>query len=552
MPTMCFAPSSVVRMFAAFGVSLCLSLTLRTSAHADQPAAPAEEKPQPSDTAATSELPAVPAGSPSGPPVPTARARVLVLPVVIGNAPDPDPLLITSLVKGLSENPNWDVVSPASGDPLEALPLTTVSPDLLAQADAALADTANARAANDHATVVAALGPMMEKLLAATLEAPLGPSGAAVAMKLGSALLAAQAGAGLEQEASATAVTLKQLLPGRALGQAEGFSLVAAALLAATPATGATVQLTSNPQGCDVLVDGAKLGPAPVSLVLRPHTKYSASAVCTQDAGKRESFVRTIAAEAPSPDPETSAPKASTVTFVLDAMLPYVLERNPKGARLRFASAEQRRGLEEVYVPRLAERFGVTSVVLVSSGQFQSNDWLNARLYLSSGFKNRHGLARMESARAAALGRYLSTGRESPGVLNAEEAGNMVAASQTLRPLTGQTLQRSPWYTDVPGWSMLGSGAVAVALGIWANGKGNDKRTDAELNTRGDPIRRDQLNSQANNLKFWGNVGMYGGAALAGAGILLLLLPEYEETRGELYGLTPLPGGAAFNYSGRF
>lgn len=547
-----FSPSFVVRMFAASGVSLCVSLMVPTSAQADQPAAPVEEQPQPSEAAAAPALPEVPAGSPSGPPVPTARARVLVLPVVLGNAPDPDPLLVTSLVKGLSENPNWDVVSPASGDPLEALPLSTVSAELVAQADAALTDTADARATNDHAAVVAALGPVMEKLVAATSEAPLGAGGAAAVMKLGSALLAAQAGAGLEQEASATALTLKQLLPGRALGQAEGFSLVAAALLQATPAAGAAVQLTSNPKGCDVMVDGAKLGPAPVSLIVRPHTKYSASAVCTQGAGKRESFVRTIVAEAPVSELEPSATKPATVTFVLDATLPYVLERNAQGARLRFANAEQRRGLEEVYVPRLAERFGVTSVVLVSSGQFQSNDWLNARLYLSSGFKNRHGLARMESARAAALGRYLSTGRESPGVLNAEEAGNMVAASQTLRPLTGQKLERSPWYSDVPGWSMLGSGAVAVALGMWATGKADDKRTDAELNTRGDPIRRDKLNSQANNLKFWGSVGVYGGAALAGAGVFLLLLPEYEETRGELYGLTPLPGGAAFNYSGRF
>lgn len=521
------------------------------------PGAPQAESPAAPQNDGSDQAPRTVPGR-AGPPLPGARARVLVLPVAVGDGPAPDPLLVTALVRGLSENPNWDVTSPASGDTLTPVPTPSVPEALLAEAEAALVDSGPARTENRNAEVVAALSPTMQKLLDAVGAAPLGPRGTEVVLKLGSALLAAQIGAGLDEDASTTAATLKRLLPERALGQEQGFSIVASALLAAASAPGVPVQLVSNPPGCRILVDGHVVGVAPAKLELRPDTKYGAQAHCGEGQAATESFLRVIsvadrgAAAAAAEGGPVETPARPPVNLVLDAILPLILHESEGGVVLRFRDVEQRRAMEEAFVPRLAERFGVNNVVLASVGEFQSSPWLNGRLYLSSGYKNRHGLARTDPARAAALGRYLSTGRESPGVLNAEEAGQMVAASHTLRPLGPATLERTPWYKDAAAWSLVGAGALGLGLGLWADGEGEAKREEADLRTRNDPIRRDELQSEASTLKFWGGVGIYAGAVLVGTGIVLLALPEYEETRSAIYGLTPLPGGAAFSYAGRF
>jgi hypothetical protein len=82
--------------------------------------------------------------------------------------------------------------------------------------------------------------------------------------------------------------------------------------------------------------------------------------------------------------------------------------------RVRFSSSADRRQLEESYARRLAERFDADVVVLASVGELQGSDWLNARLYLKSGYLNRAGFVRLEAPRANALGRFLATGKDLP------------------------------------------------------------------------------------------------------------------------------------------
>ena len=99
--------------------------------------------------------------------------------------------------------------------------------------------------------------------------------------------------------------------------------------------------------------------------------------------------------------------------------------------RVRFTSPQERRALEESYARRMSERFDADLVVLASVGELSGADWLNARLYLRSGYLNRQGLVRLEANRANALGRYLATGKDVPGVLKPEEAGALVAAARS-------------------------------------------------------------------------------------------------------------------------
>lgn len=493
------------------------------------------------------------ADEPTRAPLPESRApgggrsQVLLLPVVIGDAPGPAPHLLEALARGLRENVNWDLRVPGPGSPLEPLPPGGLAEPIAVQVQSALEAAEPLRAAHEHVAVAATVSTAFQALVTASEAAPLGDRGTTLLQRVGAVLLAAQAGAAQQAEAAATAVALKLLLPGRPLGEAEGFTFVTAALVKAAPVNeGAPLVLQSNPRGCAIHVDGHLVGPSPVELVVRPGSRYAAEAHCDPDKqGVKDSFPRAVGIE---PDRATE-----TTTIVLDAVFPSVLTNDARGTWLRFADPEQRRSMEEAYVRRAAERFGASSVVLASVGEFQGAPWLNARLYLSSGYKNRHALARLEAARVVALGRYLSTGRESPGVLNAEEAGNMVAASRSLRPLGQVKFQRKPWYADVPGWVLLGTGAAGLSLGLWADAQGDDRRREAERNTRNDPIRRDELNAEASRYKFWGGVGTYGGAVLLGTGIVFLALPEMGDTHSELYGLAPLPeGGAQFTYAGRF
>ena len=145
--------------------------------------------------------------------------------------------------------------------------------------------------------------------------------------------------------------------------------------------------------------------------------------------------------------------------------------------RLRFSSSQERRQLEESYARRLAERFDADAVVLASVGELSGADWLNARLYLRSGYLNRQGLVRLEPQRANALGRFLATGKDVPGVLRPEEAGALVAAS---RPVDSAEPEVDPWYTDIAGWTFLGGGLVTLGFGRWINSGAEDKQDQAD------------------------------------------------------------------------
>ena len=136
----------------------------------------------------------------------------------------------------------------------------------------------------------------------------------------------------------------------------------------------------------------------------------------------------------------------------------------PRCASRRRTSAAQ---LEESYARRVAERFDADAVVLASVGELSGADWLNARLYLRSGYLNRQGLVRLEAQRANALGRFLATGKDVPGVLQARggrRAGGRLAPD---RPAPAPSVD--PWYTDIAGWSFLGGGLVTLGLGRWIN-----------------------------------------------------------------------------------
>ncbi|MDX2021092.1 MAG: hypothetical protein SF187_12705 [Deltaproteobacteria bacterium] len=498
------------------------------------------------EAAALAPVPAAAPSKPSGLP----KSKALVVPVVVGPVAPPPAALVEALAQGLRDNVNWDVTVPSASTPVASAQDPAAS---VAAVEAAATAVGRVSVDMPAAAVSETLAPAFEQLVQASMHAPLGTSGAEALVKVGGRLLSAQAASGQEEAARKTATDLKLLLPARTFREGEGVSFVAAALLQAAPTDGITAEFKANAPACAIELDGFEVGKGQATVALRPLSKYAAVARCPGKAGATEdSFVRVVSVSALQPAKEGEAPAAGPRKFALDASFPSHLRSTPDGLLLAFDNSQQRVAQEETYARRLAERYGVSSVVLASVGEFQSAEWLNARLYLSSGYKNRHGLARLENARAMALGRYLATGKESPGVLNAEEAGNMVAASQSLRPVSRPAPAVNPWYKDVPGWSFVGAGVASVVLGRWIDAKAEDKREEARVNTINDPFKRDKLNGEASDLKFWSGITMYGGGLLAVTGIVLLALPEYGPDQGELYGLAPLPGGAAFTYGGRF
>ena len=503
------------------------------SAAAAEVAAPSPPIPEPSVVA-----PAKPTFS--------ARAKVLVLPVVVGGGSEPSAALVEALAKGLRENLNWDVTVPVASTP-EAANGNDES------AVNSAVDAADAVTNGSGAASAAMLASVFSQLTDASTKAPLGVKGTPALIKVGSALVSAQVAAGQDEAARQTATDLKLLLPGRPLTEASGLSFVAAAVVAAAPVGGVQTELRSHPADCPIEINGTPVGKGVVQVALRPATRYSVQARCevAKGAASLDSFPRVVsvqnAAATGSADDAASGPPK----FVLDASFPKNLKASPGGLVVFFDTSERRMAMEESYVRRLAERFGASSVVLASVGEFQSADWLNARLYLSSGYKNRHGLVRLEVARATSLGRYLATGKESPGVLNAEEAGSMVAASRTLKPFGSAQAKRAPWYADIAGWSFIAAGGASLGLGVWANAAAEDRRRDSARSVD-NPFRQDQLNTDANNLKFYGGIGTFGGLIFIGTGVVLLALPEFGDTHSELYGFSPVPGGGQFTYRGRF
>lgn len=505
----------------------------------------------PSASAAAAEVvapsPPIPEPSTVAPAKPTfsARAKVLVLPVVVAGGSEPSAALVEALAKGLRENLNWDVTVPVASTPEAA----NGNDESAMNSAVAAADAVPSGAG---AASAATLAPVFAQLTDASAKAPLGAKGTAALIKIGSALVSAQVAAGQDEAARQTATDLKLLLPGRALTEASGLSFVAAAVVAAAPVGGVQTELRSHPPQCAIEINGTPVGKGVVQVALRPATRYSVQARCevAQGASTVDSFPRVVsvqAADASAAEGAASGPPK----FVLDASFPKNLKVTPSGLVVFFDSSERRMAMEESYVRRIAERFGASSVVLASVGEFQSTEWLNARLYLSSGYKNRHGLVRLEVPRATSLGRYLATGRESPGVLNAEEAGNMVASSRTLKQLAPAQAKRAPWYADVAGWSFIAAGGASLGLGAWANAAADDRRQESARSID-DPFRQDQLNADASNLKFYGGIGTFGGLIFIGTGVVLLALPEFGDTHSELYGFSPVPGGGQFSYRGRF
>ena len=178
--------------------------------------------------------------------------------------------------------------------------------------------------------------------------------------------------------------------------------------------------------------------------------------------------------------------------------------------RLRFSSSQERRQLEESYARRLAERFDADAVVLASVGELSGADWLNARLYLRSGYLNRQGLVRLEAQRANALGRFLATGKDVPGVLQARGGRR---AGGRLPP--GRQREPPEWTPGTP--TSPAGRSWAAAWSPWASAAGStrgaeDKQDQAD-DLRGDSERQSALYREAQSEKFWGGVAHRGRPA---------------------------------------
>jgi hypothetical protein len=465
-----------------------------------------------------------------------AASRLVVVPVVVGGGGDPDSALMIALAEGLKQNPQWSV---EQGEGLPALAKFRAEAPAgvdLAKLESDVNDAARKIGSSPDAAATA-FEQIRGELRAAAKKAPLGEKGDALAYRTGgllvTALLAGKESAKAKQAAADTALGF----PGRSPQDLERVSAAAKDLLKEPPATGAKLTLLSRPEGCQVLVNGVALGKSPVELQVLTDEAYYAEARCE---GASASVPKKIVVPA----------KEDTRQEVLDAEF----ERSfaAEGLRrVRFSSPQERRALEESYARRLSERFDADLVVLASVGELSGADWLNARLYLRSGYLNRQGLVRLEANRANALGRYLATGKDVPGVLKPEEAGALVAAARSAPQASEPSV--SPWYTDIAGWSFVGVGLVSFSIGQWGNGVADDKQRQAD-GIRGDSERQTALYREAQSGHFWSGVARIGGLLLASTGVILLLVPEYNNTSSELFGLAPapLPGGGGLVLGGRF
>jgi hypothetical protein len=391
------------------------------------------------------------------------------------------------------------------------------------------------RAASDAMT---ALEPVRVELAQAARDYPLEKADIDLAYRAAGLNVAALVASGDTDKAKNAASETAALFPGRKPGESDRLPTAAVQVLsAAAPEGTARLTLRSRPDGCEVFVAGSSVGRSPVELPIIAGVTYQAQAVCPGGTGHK-SYVKRI----------TVADKDATQTELLDADFERSFEADA-GQRLRFASSPERRQLEESSARRVAERYGADVVVLASVGELSGADWLNGRLYLRSGYLNRQALVRLETSRALALGRYLATGHDVPGVLKPEEAGALVAAGQQTD--AERAAQMSPWYTDIVGWCFTGAGAVAITLGLLSNASGS-RTTDQADAIRGDSERQNALYRDAQRAKFLGGIGLIGGGLMALTGVILLAIPEYSTTQGELFVFSPTPGGATVGLSGRF
>jgi hypothetical protein len=476
-----------------------------------------------------------------------AAARLVVLPVAVGGGPEPAAPLMTALAEGLRQNTQWAV---EEGEILVALakaPPATLGDEELATLTAQIEAAEQKLGAGAPSEALPVLERVRGDLLAAAKKGPRGKTGDDLAWRSGGLVVAALLASNDSERARKVADETALLFPGRKPTDADKLSPEAALLLAKpSPGLGAKLTIKTRPEGCEVLVGGVSLGRAPVELPALPGATYYAQARCSGPAGggaaaSAESFLKKI----------TFGGEENVRQEVLDAEFESSF-RAENLRRLTFASSNERRQLEESYARRVAERFDADVVVLASVGELSGADWLNARLYLRSGYLNRQGLVRLEAPRANALGRYLATGKDVPGVLKPEEAGALVAAGQQAASQEKRT-EINPWYTDIPGWSFLGLGITGMAFGYWGSKVHQRKQNQAE-ELRDDYDRQQRLFRESQTAKFWSGVGTVGGILMASTGVILLLIPEYNTTDSELFVLSPTPlrGGAALTLGGRF
>lgn len=468
-----------------------------------------------------------------------AAARAVLLPVVVGSGGEPSAPMMMALGKGLQENPGWSVVQ---GADLKSLMLP---PSGLKEADrtrlgSALAQAAQQIAAGEDKAAVASLEAVRTELAAAGKDTTFVDVDHDLVFRTGGLLVAALVAGGEGDRAKLIAAEVAAQFPGRKPGDSDKLPEAAAQLLtASTPTAGIKLTFKTRPEGCEVFVNGSSTGRAPVEILASPEIAYQASASCAGAAGAPAS--RSFPKRVVVGEKETSRQELLDVEF----------ERSFEaegGQRLRFASSADRRQLEEGFARRVAERYGAQAVILASVGELSGADWLNGRLYLASGYLNREALVRLENIRAGALGRFLATGRDSPGVLKPEEAGQLVAASQASAAQAGKV---DPWYTDVVGWGFTGVGALGITLGILSNAAGQRTMDRADA-IRGDRESQDALFRDADRSKFLGNIGVVGGSLFAVTGIVLLAIPEYTSSQGELFVFVPAKGGGTLSVSGRF
>lgn len=474
-----------------------------------------------------------------------AASRLVVVPAVVSGVGEPETGLLAALAEGLRQNPQWGVEQGEALSTLAGFAGSSVREADIARMKAVVDDAAAKLAAGDGADLVAGLEAVREELRVAARKGQRPPAADEIAWRSSTLLVAALLASNQDARAKAAAEEAILLFPGRTITDADKLPARAAELFAAPrPGLGAKLTLRTRPEGCEVLVGDTVLGKDPVEVAVLQGDAYYFRARCAPSGAATTDAVTTS-----FPKKILVPANETTRSDVLDVEF----ERGFAAEgfkRVRFASTQERRTLEESYARRISERFDADAVVFASVGELSGTDWLNARLYTRSGYLNRQGLVRLEAQRANALGRYLATGRDVPGVLKPEEAGALLASSRVAP--TGRDNVAPAWYSDVVGWSLLGAGVAGASVGLWGNGVGNQKREEAEA-IRGDDARQEQLFKDAQSIKFWSGVGTAGGFLFAATGVVLLAVPEYSDDE-SFMALRPalVPGGGGITLGGRF
>ena len=481
------------------------------------------------------------------PPAAFAASRLVVLPVVVGGGGEPEAGLLAALTEGLRQNPQFGV---EQGDALVTLAKfqsSSLTDAELTKLTTAVDEAAKKLTGGSAAEAVTALESAREELRAAARKGARGAHGDDLAWRASTLLVAAHLAARQESKAKTAAEEATLLFPGRKVLEADHIPPKAAELLGVVrPGLGGKLTLRTRPEGCEVLAGDAVLGKDPLELSVLQGDAYYFRARCPGQAradGQPALAIISHPKKVMIPANETSRQD------VLDAEF----ERGFAGEglrRIRFNSTQERRLLEESYARRVSERFDADAVVLASVGELSGADWLNARLYLRSGYLNRQGLVRLEAQRANALGRFLATGKDVPGVLKPEEAGALLSSSRVSSDAKDGGV--APWYSDVVGWTFVGAGLIGLGLGRWGNSVSNRKTDEAEA-IRGDMTRQDEVYRQAQSAKFWSGIGTVGGVLFLATGVVLLAVPEYNDDD-SFMALRPalIPGGGGVTMRGRF